>query len=494
MGGMVTVPDNSRSARPGEELETMASVTTSSFQPSLNGHLTEALSARFAERFTRAESTREQHAGLEGHHPIMMPDAVVFAECTDDAVWLARWCNENHIPLIAHGAGTSLEGHLSAVHGGISLNLGRMKRILSVEPENLLCRIEAGVTREELNHHLRDMGLFFPIDPGANATLGGMAATRASGTNAVRYGTMRDNVLSLKVVLADGRVIETGTHARKSAAGYDLTGLFVGSEGTLGIVTELTLRLYGLPETVVSGVCGFQDLRGAVQCVILAIQLGLPLARIELLDERQIAACNAYSKLGLVECPTLFLEFHGSPASVDEQTALFAEIASQHGGTAMEVASCSEDRSVLWKARHDAYFATKALKPGARIWTSDVCVPIAHLAENILQVRSDIDAAGILATIVGHVGDGNFHVLFVLERDRPDQWPIVTAINDRMVARSIQCGGTCTGEHGIGLGKREKLALERGDDALAVMASIKAMLDPSGILNPGKMGASKGLC
>ena len=448
---------------------------------------TDALQHRFGDRMSSAPSVLEQHAGLEGHHPLSLPEAVIFAESRDDVVAVCRWCSENAVPLIAHGAGTSLEGHLSAVSGGISLDLSRMNRIVSVETDNLLCVVEAGVTREQLNSHLRDQGLFFPIDPGANATLGGMAATRASGTNAVRYGTMRENVLSLTVVLADGRVIETGTKAAKSAAGYDLTSLFVGSEGTLGIITQVMLRLRGIPAAIVAGTCAFDTLEGAVRTVVQAIQIGLPVARIELLDEHQVRACNAYSKLDLPVMPTLFLEFHGPDAALDEQSAVFAELAVENGGGALRTAHHAEDRTALWKARHNAYFATKASKPDARVWTSDVCVPIASLAQSITDTRALIDAAGLDATIVGHVGDGNYHVLFVMDPLKPEQWRGVEWVNDAMILQALKWGGTCSGEHGIGIGKRQKLLLERGQDAVDVMRSMKATLDPLGILNPDKV-------
>ena len=447
----------------------------------------EALAARFGARFTRSPALCAQHGGLEGHHPLAAPEAVVFAQSSEDVAWLAAWCSEHRVPLIAHGAGTSLEGHLSAVSGGICLDLSRMDRILDVSADNLLCTVEAGVTREALNAHLRDTGLFFPIDPGANATLGGMAATRASGTNAVRYGTMRDNVLSMQVVLADGRIIETGTRAAKSSAGYDLTALFVGSEGTLAIITQVTLRLHGIPETILAGTCAFETLDGAVATVIQAIQIGLPAARIELLDAHQIAACNAYSGLGLPEQPTLFLELHGSQVVTAEAADLFAVIAGDNGGKGLEIASAAEDRSRLWKARHNAYFATKALKADARVWTTDVCVPIASLGTSIASTRADIEAAGVTATIVGHVGDGNYHVLFVMDPAHPEISEKIAAINDRMVDRALGLGGTCTGEHGIGMGKRDKLLKERGADAVATMAALKHALDAHGILNPGKV-------
>lgn len=441
----------------------------------------------FGDRLSRSPVVCEQHAGLEGHHDVVAPEAVVFPATTEEVAALVGWCGTHRVPLIPHGAGTSLEGHLSAIAGGISVDLSRLDCIIEVSTDNLLCTVQAGVTREALNHYLRDYGLTFPIDPGANATLGGMAATRASGTNAVRYGTMRSNVLSVKAVMADGSVVETGTHAAKSAAGYDLTGLLVGSEGTLGIITELTLRLYGIPESILSGTCVFANLEGAVRAVIETIQIGIPVARIELLDACQIAACNAYSRLAMPVMPTLFMEFHGSETGVAEQVALFGAIAAGHGRAPLELATSTEDRSRLWKARHHALFATKALIPGARVWTTDVCVPIATLADSITAVRADIDAAGLQATIVGHVGDGNYHVMFVLDPACPDHVVKAAEVNERMITRAIAEGGTCTGEHGIGIGKRDSLVRERGSQAISVMRLIRDALDPQGILNPGKI-------
>ena len=436
---------------------------------------------------SRGVEHRRQHAGIETHHAALAPDAVVMARDIEDVIDAVRVCQTHRIPLIAHGAGTALEGHLSAVRGGVSLDLSGLDRILEVSPANLLCRVEAGVTREQLNQHLRDQGLFFPIDPGANATLGGMAATRASGTNAVRYGTMRDNVLSLQVVLADGRAIETGTRAAKSAAGYDLTGLFVGSEGTLGVITAVTLRLHAIPEAIVAATCAFPGVDSAVQVVMAAIQGGIPMARIELLDPAQITACNAYSKLDLPEQATLFLEFHGSPAGVAEQLDQFGALVAEFQGTPLQVADRAETRSRLWKARHDAYFAAMALRPGSQVWSTDVCVPIAALAQSIAAARADIEAHHATATMVGHVGDGNYHVLFVLDPLNPAELAQAAAINERMVAHAISLGGTSTGEHGIGLGKRDSLVRERGHDAVALMVAIKRTFDPAGLLNPGKI-------
>jgi len=450
------------------------------------------LRRRFGDAYSRNLALREQNAGLEGHHRGRPPEAVLAVETLQDVRDAVEICAGHGVPMVAHGAGTSLEGHLSAEFGGLSIDLRKMSRVVSVSPDNLLCRVEAGVTREQLNAELKAHGLFFPIDPGANATLAGMASTRASGTNAVLYGTMRDRVASLQVVLADGRVIETGRQAAKSAAGYDLTALFVGSEGTLGIITEVTLRLAGIPETIVAGVCPFESLEGCVRAVITAMQMGLPVARIELLDDRQVAAVNAYSRLELAVRPTLFLEFHGSPAATAEQVQTMQMIAAENGGGPLQFAERTEDRSRLWKARHEAYFATKAMRPGCKVWSTDVCVPIAHLAESISAARADIDATGALATIVGHVGDGNFHVLFVMDPDDGDEALRVAGVNERMVDRAIAVGGTCTGEHGIGLGKREALLRERGAEAVALMNSLKQVIDPSGLFNPGKIFATGG--
>lgn len=441
----------------------------------------------FGTRISFAETVCEQHSGLEGHHQGAWPEAVVYAETTQDVAKLAAWCHQRRIPLIAHGAGTSLEGNLAAVRGGIALDLSAMANIVEVNADSLFCTVEAGVTREALNQELRHSGLFFPIDPGANATLGGMSATRASGTNAVRYGTMRNNVLSLKVVLADGTIIDTGTRAPKSSAGYDLTALFVGSEGTLGIITEVTVRLHGLPDMVVAGTCAFESLEGAVRAVIAGLQCGIPFARIELLDSRQIAACNAYSGLDLVELPTLFFEFHGTQQSISEQVELFKAIGEEHGVSSLDVADRAEDRSKLWKARHTAYFATKAMVPNAKMWSTDVCVPIGKLAESILETQADLARLGVLATIVGHVGDGNYHVLFPIGEADPEAFGKARTVNDRMVERAIALGGTCTGEHGIGLGKRTALVLEHGSAAVSLMASIKKVMDPHSVLNPGKI-------
>ena len=385
-----------------------------------------------------------------------------------------------------YGTGTSLEGHIAALAGGVCIDVSRMANVLEVNREDLDCRVQAGVTRKQLNTHLRDTGLFFPIDPGADASLGGMAATRASGTNAVRYGTMRENVLGLTVVLADGRVIRTGGRARKSAAGYDLTRLFVGSEGTLGVITEVQLRLYGIPEAMSAAVCSFESLAGAVDTVIATIQLGVPVARIELLDAVQMDAINRYSKLDYPVRPTLFFEFHGSEASVAEQTETVGAISAEHGGGEFQWATRAEDRNRLWQARHDAYYAALALRPGCKGWATDVCVPISRLAECIAETHADIEREGLLAPLVGHVGDGNFHLVFLVDPDDREEMARAEAINSRMVLRAIELGGTCTGEHGIGYGKREFLRVEHGE-AVSVMRSLKQALDPLGIMNPGKI-------
>jgi D-lactate dehydrogenase (cytochrome) len=450
--------------------------------------LLDRLRARLGERLSLADAVREQHAKGEDWLPPRLPDAVAFAETTDDVALVVREAGAANIPVTAFGAGTSLEGHVTPVRGGISLDLSRMDRILAVSQADLDCTIQPGVTRQALNAALRAEGLFFPVDPGSHCTIGGMCATRASGTSAVRYGTIRENVLGLTVVLADGRVIRTGGRARKSAAGYDLTRLFIGSEGTLGIITEIALRLLGLPEAMSAAVCQFTGLRGAVECVIATLQSGIPVARIELLDEVQMAASIAYSKLeGLRAAPTLFLEFHGTEAAVAEQAAMVQAIAADHGGADFAWATAEEERNRLWKARHDAYWACLALRPGSRGIATDVAVPISRLADALLGCVEDIAASGLTAPIVGHVGDGNFHTVILI--DPADQASIdaAFALDRKIVARALALGGTCTGEHGIGIGKREFLLEEAGADALDVMRAVKHALDPHGILNPGKL-------
>jgi len=447
-----------------------------------------ALAARFGDRFSLSRSLREQHANTLTWLKIEAPDAVLFAETEAEVSEVVRLCAGARVPVIPFGTGTSLEGHLNAPYGGVSLDLSRMNRILAVHEADLDCVVEPGVTRKALNEHLRDLGLFFPVDPGADASLGGMAATRASGTNAVRYGTMRDAVLGLTAVLADGSVITTGGRARKSSAGYDLTRLLIGSEGTLGVITGLTLKLYGIPETILSAVCPFASIAGACNATIAALQMGLPLARIELADEVQIRACNAYSHLALPEMPTLFLEFHGTAASAREQVEAFAEIARAEGGGEFDWAERQEDRTRLWQARHDAYWAARALKPGAEVLSTDVCVPISSLAACVGETRQDIDRLGLLAPIVGHVGDGNFHVLPLIDPSDPEERGKVQDFLDRLIDRALGFGGTCTGEHGVGQGKIRYLAQEHGP-GIEVMAAIKKALDPLNILNPGKIFA-----
>ncbi len=449
--------------------------------------LMDALRAQFGDRCSTAPATLEQHGKDESAHDIAPPDAVVYPATTAEVAAIVKLCAAHDVPVIAFGVGTSLEGHVLAIHGGVCIDLSRMNRVLAVHIDDLDATVEAGVTRKQLNRELHASGLFFPIDPGADATLGGMAATRASGTNAVRYGTMKENVLGLTVVLADGRVVRTGGRARKSAAGYDLTRLFVGSEGTLGVITEIQLRLYGIPEAIAAAVCQYDDLSGAVNTVIDTIQMGVPVARIELLDEAQMGACIAYSKLeGYAEKPTLFFEFHGSDASVVEQAETVGAISQDHRGSAFQWTHRQEDRTVLWQARHDAYYAVMALAPGKRGIATDVCVPISRLAECILETRSDIDASGLIAPIVGHVGDGNFHVTFMVDPDDEAEMGSAEAINERMVQRALAMGGTCTGEHGIGVGKMDFLIAEHGE-AVSVMRTLKAALDPGNIMNPGKI-------
>jgi D-lactate dehydrogenase (cytochrome) len=446
-----------------------------------------ALRQRFGARFTTARAAREQHGRDESWHPPVAPDGVCFPESTAEVAEVLRICSAHRVPVIPFGAGTSIEGQLIAESGGISLDLSRMNRVLEINAADLDARVQAGVTRKQLNQELQPEGLFFPIDPGADATLGGMVATRASGTNAVRYGTMRENVLALEVVLADGRVLRTARRARKSSAGYDLTRLFVGSEGTLGVITEVTLRVHGLPEATSAAVVAFPSIVAAVEAVIETIQSGVPIARIELLDALQIRAVNAYSKLDYAEAPTLFLEFHGTPAAVAEQAEAVRAIAGDHGGGAFRWASELEERNRLWQARHQAYYAALALRPGAKGWPTDVCVPISRLAECIAQTHEELAKSFLLAPMVGHVGDGNFHLLLLVDPDRPEELAEAQRLNDRLIERALRLEGTCTGEHGVGLGKRAYLRAEHGDDAVDVMWAIKRALDPHNLMNPGKV-------
>jgi D-lactate dehydrogenase (cytochrome) len=438
------------------------------------------------ERLSTSDAVRQQHGKDESFHEVHAPDAVAFAASTEEVAAIVTACARHKTPVIAYGTGTSLEGHVQALHGGVCIDVSQMNEVLEVNNEDLDCRVQPGVTRKQLNSYLRDSGLFFPIDPGADASLGGMTATRASGTNAVRYGTMRENVLGLTVVLADGRVIKTGGRARKSSAGYDLTRLFVGSEGTLGVITEVQLRLYGIPEAISSAVCSFPTLEGAVMTVTQAIQMGIPVARIELLDEFQMDAINRYSDLSYPVQPTLFFEFHGSDNGVREQAELVGEISSEFGGSDFQWATKQEERNKLWQARHDAYYAALALRPGCKGWATDVCVPISEMTQCLLETRKDIDESGLLAPIVSHAGDGNFHLVFLVDTENAEEMARASAVNDRMVARALAAGGTCTGEHGIGYGKIEKLKSEHGE-AVSVMRQIKTALDPDNIMNPGKI-------
>jgi D-lactate dehydrogenase (cytochrome) len=452
----------------------------------LSAELLAALHATFGERFTTAQVIREHHGKDESAFPIAAPDAVVFPESTDECVEIVKLCAAHNTNIIPYGVGTSLEGHVLAIHGGICVDMSRMNNILAVNVDDLDCTVQAGVTRKQLNQHLHHTGLFFPIDPGADATLAGMAATRASGTNAVRYGTMRENVLGLTVILADGRVIKTGGRSRKSAAGYDLTRLFVGSEGTLGLITEVTLRLYPQPEAASAATCTFPTIDAAVRTVIHTIQLGVPIARCELLDALTIKAVNHHSKLGLREAPMLFCEFHGTAASVAEQAQTVQAIAKEQGGMDFEWATKQEDRTRLWQARHDAYPACLRLKPGGRAMSTDVCVPISRLAECIADTNKDLRDTTIPIALFGHVGDGNFHLAIVVDPNNPDDLAEAERVNHNVVSRALAMGGTCTGEHGIGFGKLDFLDAEHGD-AVTVMRSIKQALDPRNLLNRGKV-------
>jgi D-lactate dehydrogenase (cytochrome) len=448
-----------------------------------------ALAAAFGNRLVTSLAVRQQHGNTTTWHASEPPDAVVFPQTAEEVRDIVRVCAANGMPVIPFGVGTSLEGHVNAPFGGVSIDFKDMNRVLAVHAEDLDCVVEPGVTRKQLNEHLRDQGLFFPIDPGADASIGGMAATRASGTNAVRYGTMKENVLALKAVLANGEMITTARRARKSAAGYDLTRLFVGSEGTLGVITEITLKLQGIPEAIAAGACPFPSVEAACNATILTIQSGIPVARIELLDEMQVKACNAYSKLTLPEQPLLFVEFHGSQASVAEQSERFGEIARELAGGPFEWAVKAEDRSKLWQARHDAYWAARGLRPGAQAIASDVCVPISRLAECVIETQRDVANTNLLAPILGHVGDGNFHLSLLIDVDNPDEIAQAETLLERLVERALAMEGTCTGEHGVGQGKMKYLAAEYGEGALAAMRAVKDALDPQDIMNPGKIVA-----
>ncbi|MBK1865410.1 FAD-binding oxidoreductase [Aestuariivirga sp. YIM B02566] len=441
------------------------------------------------DRLSTAPAVREQHGKDQTWAPGAPPDAVAFVRSTEEVQRIVSICARHEAPVIAYGTGTSLEGHFTAPFGGISVDLSAMNQVLEVNAEDLDARVQAGVTRKALNVHLRDKGLFFPIDPGADASIGGMAATRASGTNAVRYGTMRENVLNLTAVLANGEVVKTANRAKKSSAGYDLTRLLVGSEGTLGIITEVGVKLYGIPESIAAGVCPFPSIDAACQAVIQTIQLGIPVARIELVDEEHVKAFNAYSKIDLKVAPTLFLEFHGTEAGTAEQSQLFGAIAEEMGGGPFTWETKEEDRQRLWQARHDAFWATKSLMPGKESFATDVCVPISRLAECVNETQADLKASGLYGPIVGHVGDGNFHVVLYCDRADADEVKRIKGLYERLIRRAIAMEGTCTGEHGVGRGKMAFLELEHGTQGVALMRQIKQALDPKNILNPGKIVA-----
>jgi D-lactate dehydrogenase (cytochrome) len=442
--------------------------------------------ALIGDRLSTAMAVRGHHGTDASWHPPSPPDAVAYAHSTDEVSAIVGICHETGTPIIPFGVGSSMEGHISALEGGVCIDLGEMKKVLAIHAEDLDATVQPGVTRKQLNQDLRDTGLFFPIDPGADASIGGMTATRASGTNAVRYGTMRENVLALTVVLPDGRIIHTGGRARKSSAGYDLTRLFVGSEGTLGIFTEITVRLYGIPEAISSAACSFATIDGAVDSVIATIQSGIPVARIELLDEVQMRAINIYSKLDYPVAPTLLLEFHGTEAGVAEQARMVQSIAAEHGGNDFRWTTVAEERTKLWQARHDALWACLALQPGKQAFPTDVCVPISRLAECIRETRRDLAGSHLLAPLVGHVGDGNFHLVLLIDRDDPADIAEAERINDRLVNRAIAMGGTCTGEHGVGSYKMKFLEREHGD-AVQLMRLLKRAIDPLNIMNPGKL-------
>ncbi len=446
----------------------------------------DALADLLGARFTRSQSDRELHGRSEGHFPLMPPDAVVYPDSTEEVAAIVRICAEAGLPLIGWGTGTSLEGHSIAPRGGVTVDFSRMDKVLEILPEDMVAVVQPGVTREALNTELRATGLFFPVDPGANASLGGMASTRASGTTAVRYGTMRSNVLGLEVVLADGRVIRTGTRAPKSSTGYDLTALFVGAEGTLGLITEVTLKLHGQPEAVSSAVCAFADMEGAVNTVIATIQSGIPMARIEFVDAASAAAFNAQEQAGWADAPHLMVEFHGSEAGVAEQAARFGEIARDFGAADFRWATLAEDRNKLWAMRHNSYRATLAANPGCAPITTDICVPISRLAEAVEETAADIAESGIPGPIVGHVGDGNFHALLLPKAGDAAEWERAQKLASRMAERALRLGGTVSGEHGIGLGKTKYMAAEHGE-GWQVMAALKAALDPGNVMNPGKM-------
>ncbi|WP_151636739.1 FAD-binding oxidoreductase [Noviherbaspirillum aerium] len=446
-----------------------------------------ALESIFEDRFSTSQAMREHHGRDESSYDPMLPDAVVFAQTTEEVAQAVKLCSLHEVPIIPYGTGTSLEGHILALRGGVTIDLSQMNQVLAVHAEDQTATVQAGVTRKQLNQEIRDTGLFFPIDPGADASLGGMAATRASGTNAVRYGTMRENTLALTVVTSDGRIIKTGTRAKKSSAGYDLTRVFVGSEGTLGIITEVTVRIYPQPEAVSAAVCSFPSTADAVNAVIQTIQMGVPIARVEFLDEQSVRSINAHDRLNLPEKPLLLFEFHGSERGVEEQARTVQEIADGFNAIGFEWATRPEDRTRLWTARHNAYFAMLQMRPGGRAISTDCCVPISRLAECILDTKADCEKNGIIHAIIGHVGDGNFHVLMMVDPNDPADIAKAEGVNARMVARAISMDGTCTGEHGVGLHKMDFLIQEHGEEAIETMRLLKHAFDPKNIMNPGKI-------
>jgi D-lactate dehydrogenase (cytochrome) len=455
-------------------------------KPAILAAVRTALAERLGTRVTVSQAVLDQHSHGEGLPAVGMPDLVVFPETNEEVAFVLALCNRHHIPVTPFGAGSSLEGQLAALAGGVSLDMNRFDKVLEVTPDSLDCRVQAGVTREALNAHIRDTGLFFPVDPGANATIGGMASTRASGTNAVRYGTMRENILGLTVVTPDGRIVRTGSRARKSSAGLDLTHLYVGSEGTLGVITEIQLKLYGMPEMIVAAVCQFPTLEGAVGAVVTALQSNLKMARIELLDEVQMRAAIRYSNLEYIETPTLFLEFHGTPNGTREDVELMESITADYGGGQFQFAERPEDRSRLWKARHNSYQAVMALSPGKNNMGTDACVPISALPICLLETKADIVASGLTAPIVGHVGDGNFHLGILFDPNNAEETERAEALAFRTARRAIAMGGTCSGEHGVGLHKIVHMETEHGE-GIGLMKAVKNALDPNGIMNPGKV-------
>jgi D-lactate dehydrogenase (cytochrome) len=445
------------------------------------------LKTLLGDRVSTSAAVREHHGKDESYFPYALPDVVVFLKTTEEVRDVVNICRAHRVPMIAYGVGTSLEGHILAVQGGVCIDLSQMNQVLAVHESDLDAVVQAGVTRKQLNEHIKHTGLFFPVDPGADATLGGMAATRASGTNAVRYGTMRENVLSLKVVLADGRIIQTSRRAKKSAAGYDLTRLFVGSEGTLGIITEVTVRLYPVQEAMSAAVCAFDTVDGCTNTVIQTIQAGVPIARCDIVCEKTVGAINAYKKTSYRVAPTVFFEFHGTKTSVVEQAETVQAIAKENGGMDFVWATKPEERSQLWQARHDAYFACLQLKPGTRAVSTDVCVPISRLAECVSETMADVKNYINPVPLLGHIGDGNFHLMLLVDPDKPEQTELAKTFNKRLVERALKMEGTCTGEHGIGLGKMESMRMELGDDMMDLMRDIKKVFDPEGLMNPGKV-------